>query len=187
MKHIVLMLLILLTISGCSFGIILKEPDWDPPVLSDQGCPNLEGKYLGLGIFNEFNRFRSINPKEDFVESIFFKRVTTTHFYPGYFKTLISVENGFPAIYKTGDNGKKYAKLILNLNDSRVGCHDGSLVIRVISGNKFANPIAMASETKFRKLPNGDVEVIRNTLGWNGHAMYKAPEVTERWIYGAAP
>jgi hypothetical protein len=170
---------------------------WDPPVLSKQGCPNLAGRYHDNPVIPDISRAPSWYGYSDSVFSPLFFRFpgmkyerSTQNHPPGWSKleaiTSIANENGFLVVDVLKGNEKTHNTVILDLSAENVGCLNGALVRRSstsIGSEGFPNGGLIATEAKFRKLQNGDIEYTRIERSWSVDRP-QGPRVTEvRAIY----
>lgn len=169
---------------------------WSPTNLGNKGCPSIDGEYKDEDLlFRQFDfRARSSNmnriqggyevyQKIPFVpikqpikyvsgkptnemrifedESDFYRSAVTSIKQQGQFLETTLMD----------EKGTKYKKSILVLDHPQIGCLDDALVIREInaigsnpeSGLGFAN----ASERKFRKLPDGSLQIVIRKREWH--------------------
>jgi hypothetical protein len=196
-----LIFLLAFVLNGCSWTLVPPQDSvWDHPELSRQGCPNLAGEYSGYEVWIEFKEFWrllrvvSIKSPPEFSEPYYDKNLDLDYkkISPKS-KTLISNENGWPVIYSTDGEGNKFSsKVLVDFKDRMVGCQDGYLVMRYTLGFDYmlisVNDLK-AIEIKFRKLPDGNIEVIENEKIWRRHGRIYLPPTTvkKRRIHDAAP
>jgi len=180
MRKLLLGLPVVLLLTGCGV-IYIVDQQWDPPVLSKEGCPNLDGRYKNLGVTITESRAKP-------TLHMYFEP-----YYPPYGETMPMMLTAYPrqSIWKdveqadaqiqqrgrfleitTLDAGTDMprVKYTLDMNHPLVGCHDDALILRRW-GKHHGGPwggcgTAWATDRAFRKLANGSLEVHFHRREW---------------------
>jgi hypothetical protein len=202
---------------GCSRPIFQSTIDsaWNPPVLSKEGCSNIDGRYQDRNLlFRQFDfRLLSSNstsiqggyevyqkipfvPIKQPIKYVSGKATNETRIYEDesefYKNAITSIKQQDQYIEATliDEKGTKYRKSILVLDHPQVGCYNGALVIRRqyrTSGGEGNPGIITAGEHEFRKLDDGSLQVIKRTREWS-RSLAEYPRKTETiQIFPPAP
>jgi hypothetical protein len=175
--------------SGCAFLTQPGAPHWEP--LSEQGCPNLEGEYIGNDLHGELITlfFEAGKPDPNGPTKIIFSNRPFPYEYKKIIngtemwvadqekwkihqsksRTRLTNESGVLTTYSIDTDGVEYVKAAIHFDGLRFGCKNGVLVARRTDVYMANNVILLPSfrvdtETTFRKMPNGDIERIRTEV-----------------------
>lgn len=198
-----LLMAVVVFLGGCSRPILQSTIDfaWNPPVLSKEGCPDIDGRYQDKGLLKQSFEFRlpsMIDGRDS--EGLNGLPVTYTSFRkitPGGLSTkdffawmrtfdaqaVTSIRKGEETIdvVLMDGVGIEYSKATLKLDHPKVGCYNGALVIRKqyrTSGGEGNPGWVTAGEYEFRKLNDGSLQVIKRIREWS-RSLAEYPRETE--------
>jgi hypothetical protein len=201
MRKLLLSLPVVLLLTGCG-GIYKGDPQWDPPVISKEGCPNLDGKYKNLGVADTVPRsrekielFRHFLPNIPVYDETTPLTLTKLIAVDAKQLSLKEIEQGnlvfqqrgrlLEVIFLEDKTGTPRVKYTLDMNHPRVGCHDGALIFRRLQmhhgGPWGACGIAWAKDRAFRKLADGSLEVRFHSREWRC-SMRGEPKQREKGV-----
>lgn len=170
-------ILMIMGITGCT--VIYKgDPQWDPAILSKEGCPNIDGKYRDRDLLSR-QFIQDVAPPEG--ETI----PMTTQGYrlppnqeaANQAQTLIRQQGRQIEITRMSPAGERYSQTLLNMDHPWIGCYKGALILRkwtLLQGADFECGSSSASDREIRRLPDGTLEVKYRSREWRC-SMSKEP------------
>ena len=208
-----LLMTVVVFLVGCSLPIPQSSIDsaWNPPVLSKEGCPNIDGKYQDKGSLErlfEFRRpimpYQSRDPRE--LERLpvtytFSRNITPSGLsikessariraFNAQAVTSIQKRERTIAVVLMDGVGAEYTKATLKLDHPQVGCYNGALVIRMqyrTSGGEGKPGFEIAGEFEYRKLNDGSLQVIVRRREWSRQIAEYPRETETTLLFPPAP
>lgn len=206
-----------LPMAACTLPVSESDIRWRYPELSKDGCPDLSGTYLSSRPTRCSNSMECEKAQETSLFGLMTSGIRPPHPIPG---TTIDWLQGEPQQMMDQRGGERkqiryitlrqtsssitidafseagiYARANIPLQSERIGCADGSLVVRRIesySGSEGGAGSVDISETRFRKLPAGALEAVtwstqRDRSRISGQAKTAETDHREKhWMFSPA-
>jgi len=179
----------------------MMQIQWNPPSLSHQNCPNINGKYkpriskYGHGYNNPIFHFPSsdklgfIHVTSNNLEQIPIRNFPNpskenpnrigwddSEFYTSGAYVLIQQSEQELTVSLIGGDGKLYQQRIIILDSSMIGCANGDLIIRTVllpgPGEGGGWSGSSATEKRFKKLGDGSLQVMTHIREWNYDPLF---------------
>lgn len=184
-KYLVRSVIVLLVagLGGClHLPVTMERLEWQPAVLSKEGCPDLTGVYRDRGILHRVFSAGLTKSKQDpaDAEERPIAQVAGIKSWLSQGMSLEAMRDAYRAfsehailsIHHEGDvlqaklvddKGNVYERITVDLSTSRTGCYEGALVIRRMHVDRCfiecGGDAIKWEERIIRKLPDGSLQV----------------------------
>lgn len=208
--RIIILTFLATLITACAMPVYDDEIDWRHPNLNRDGCPDLSGLYFDDGAPRQEMMRCPVSWSCSRVEGLFPLMIGKLQKLPEYrFEKYMPFPK--PILKKAGPiyvtavrhtpseielrlqdtQGKEYSSLSMPLRHERIGCHNGTLIVRSVGnliGSEGGSGSVQYSETEIQKNMDGSL-VLTEWRAWHyrsklsGKAYGEAQDVAQRSWY----
>jgi hypothetical protein len=168
----------------------IRQAPWDPQTLDRQNCPDISGKYGTRGSL--MSQFPDERDQLGFIQVKVEQPEDRRDFYRADHFLVQQGEKELVVSLMDG-NGKLYRRQTILLDSPMIGCADGALIIRTVSGMASLDIPTMVflQERRFRKRPGGSLLVTVHYRTWRYDNLFglmgKPSESRDTKIYLSVP